>query len=220
MPGAGVAHQGPNGNPQLYRSLFSASQDARFLGLAGSETESGQSGLQETRSHKPPQRMGRSLTSQAATGQYRGLLHAEVSAWCAARPPNVAIRSAARIFRNVIRCQLPGAPPPSRSLRKDVACVSATDHLTQVALASCVLPPCWTGATLAVALGGALARPVHLLHVSVQPMLYNVLLYYFRCLILNRSPLRDTLTQVGRRDVQLWRWHGEQALLDTWQTCF
>ena len=48
MPGAGAAHQGPNGNTQLYRSLFSASQDARFLGLAGSETESGQSGLPET----------------------------------------------------------------------------------------------------------------------------------------------------------------------------
>jgi hypothetical protein len=48
VPGAGVAHQGPNGNTQLYRSLFSASQDARFLALAGSETESGQSGLCET----------------------------------------------------------------------------------------------------------------------------------------------------------------------------
>jgi len=63
VPGAGAAHQGPNVNTQLYRSLFTASQDARFLGLAGSETESGQSGLQETSSHKPPHRMGRSLTS-------------------------------------------------------------------------------------------------------------------------------------------------------------
>src|SRR6266567_1780062 len=58
FPLATVAH----GNTRLYRSLFSASQDARFLGLAGSETESGQSGLQETNSHKPPHRMRRSLT--------------------------------------------------------------------------------------------------------------------------------------------------------------
>ncbi len=49
-------------NTPLYRSLFFASQGARFLALAGSETESGQSGLQETSSHKPPHAMGRSLT--------------------------------------------------------------------------------------------------------------------------------------------------------------
>ena len=48
-------------NTPLYRSLFTASQDARFLGLAGSETESGQSGLQETCSHKPPHALGRSI---------------------------------------------------------------------------------------------------------------------------------------------------------------
>jgi hypothetical protein len=63
VPGAEAAHQGPNCNTQLYRSLFSARQDARFLGLAGSETESGQSGLQGTCSHKPPHSLGRSLTS-------------------------------------------------------------------------------------------------------------------------------------------------------------
>jgi hypothetical protein len=59
-------------NTQLYRSLFTASQDARFLGLAGSETESGQSGLQETSSHKPPHRMGRSLTLRICRRGVRG----------------------------------------------------------------------------------------------------------------------------------------------------
>ncbi len=44
-PGAGAVRQGPNLNAQWYHSLFFTSQDARFLGLAGSETESGQSGL-------------------------------------------------------------------------------------------------------------------------------------------------------------------------------
>src|SRR5947209_15629487 len=32
-PGAGAAHQGPNGNTQLYRSLLLASQVAHFLSL-------------------------------------------------------------------------------------------------------------------------------------------------------------------------------------------
>jgi hypothetical protein len=78
VPGAGAAHQGPNVNTQLYRSLFSASQDARFLGPAGSETESGQSGLQETHSHKPPRSLGRSLTL---------LIHPYIRNFCSKLPP-------------------------------------------------------------------------------------------------------------------------------------
>src|SRR6266567_3145564 len=81
-PGAGAVPQGPNLNTQWYHSLFLTSQDARFLGLAGSETESGQSGLQKLGSHKPPRSSRRSLTqsSKHSTNRIlRGMGHSHIS---------------------------------------------------------------------------------------------------------------------------------------------
>src|SRR5579859_6250837 len=48
----------------------------------------------------------------------------------------------------------------------------------------------------------------------VQAMLGDVALNGFRSLIFNGSALGNARTQVCCGDVELWRWHSEQALLD------